>query len=314
MLPTSVSVGDISQVGAAAIDGRIAEVGVRGSTLAPSSTVSGELTEEYLQHLEDFVRELVGGEFDWLMLRDANGQASQTPPLKRNPLARVVDQLRRARSTFSTEAPIVDARALAELHILRHVVERWSGHPQFASLRDAIANEYPHTLITLALASYLEDMGNGVMVGVPAAGRSPDLRIQVSAMLSASVEVKSPDLLYCRDAPLPPEAASSLIQRALRKIGSGRSGQLSGAPTGLLVLGGFHLTSADLDELEGAACDRLGTLAQRSRKPSLAAIYVVSIGSALRMADGIKSFHGEISVRAVPHPGYAGEIRLATKI
>jgi len=181
--------------GQAAADRRLAETGPKGATfgrfLRPSPP-AGDAA--FLERLIEDVRRLLGEAFDVLERRERRIRPESKK--QRHPLMVVVQQVRSIIATFGTATPTVDDRPVMELVALLHTLERWQRDPIFPRLVHGLGlgNEYPHTALTLAAATLLEDLGNSVEFHEAPAGRAPDLLLVLGAQLYVAVEVKAPPI------------------------------------------------------------------------------------------------------------------------
>jgi hypothetical protein len=266
----------------------------------------------------DVVRTVVGDTLDRLILSDTLGRNSPTPPKHRHPLAEIVETVRESARSLETLSPTIDARSVVEMHSLVSILQRWSDHPLWPQIGAALANEYSHTVITLAAASILQDVGNAVMLFEAKAGRGADLMLVAGARQRAAVEVKAPKVLRWPASPLTREQSAEVVSKAIKKAGTGERGQLSSRESGLLVIGGFHLGLPDLDTLERAASDYLREAARRKRHPQLLGIGIVTVGvntEAGFNAVGVveQKLFGVVQVRVAKNSGYKGEMDLSTE-
>jgi len=255
-------------------------------------------------------RKLLGEErFQRLLARDLNGRSSPTPPRQRHGLMRVVHELQNAIPTFETGAPVVWGPAVLEAIALIELLERWRDHPGHAAFVTALDAEYEHTLITLALASLLENIGNGVRVVAAGNERSPDLSLVLKPRVYASVEVKTPRTLIYPAMPISPSAAQSTIKAALKKAGTGTAGQLGRGDGGVLAIGGIGLSDTDLNVLESEAQAYLGKAASGRHHRRILAIAFVGVRNDISVEPGT-SIEVPFGVRWVTHSGYEGIISM----
>jgi hypothetical protein len=294
---------------------RVAEAGEKGQTFG-QKTSSSDLSAELLGQNLETLRKIVGEALDRLMVSDTLAQNSQTPPKHRNPLAEVVVGVREAAAALVESEPVIDARPIVELHSLLAILRRWQNHPLWAQLALALINEYSHTVITMAAASLLEDVGNGVMLHKSVSGRGADLMLVTGPRQQAAIEIKAPRVLRNRSTPLSHSESLEIVTKALKKAGTGGKGQLSRERPGLLVIGGFHLNDSDLDQLENACKSYLLDAARRKRHTQLLGISIVSVGVAAEAkfnAVGVveRRVSGALQVRIAKNAGYVGAITLS---
>jgi hypothetical protein len=256
----------------------------------------------------DTIRNLLGEErFQRLHARDLRSRSHATPLKKRHGLIRVVDELEKAVSTFDTGAPVVWGPAVFEAIALIRLLERWRNHPRHVTFVAALYEEYEHTLITLALASLLEELGNGVNVVTAGNGRSPDLSLILKARVYASVEVKTPRTLIYPSMPISTSAAQATIEAAVKKARTGKAGQLGSGDGGALAIGGIGLSDTDLNVLESEAQSYLGKAARGQYHRRLLAIAFVGVRNDVSVEPGTL-IEVPLGVRWVMHPGYEGVI------
>jgi hypothetical protein len=297
---------------------RTREAGIKGATFGEEQSSKRELTPELLAQRIDELRGIVGEALDRLLISDHLGRNASTPPKHRNALAEVVAQVRDAANALTGASPIIDPRPILELDGLLHILARWNGHPLWPKIAAALVNEYAHSVVTLAAASLLEDVGNGVVLFESESGRGADLMLVTGPRQRAAVEVKAPKVLRGRRTAVGIEEASTIIEKAVKKAGTGATGQLSNRQSGLIVIGGFHLTGGDLDTLERAATAYLSSAMTRQRHEHLLGIAVVVVGATVEAdftSGGIAehSLSGIVEVRVAKHPGYRGDMTLKTE-
>src|SRR5207245_11047422 len=116
----------------------------------------------------------------------------------------------------------------------------------------SLQGECRHAVMTLAVAGFRMDAGNGVGLHVEqrAGLRGADLRVATGSRQRTSIEVKTPQGLRNPQTPLTEDTALGFLRKALKKAGTGAGGQLSSDYPGTLALGGFDLRDADLTLLE----------------------------------------------------------------
>jgi hypothetical protein len=289
------------------------EVGKKGATFGQGNKNPRELSPQLLADSVSYIRDNVGEAFDKLIFSDLLGQQSTTPPRARHPLAEVVELVRAGTVSLTSSSPGLDARAVIEVDFLVHTLKRWNRHPLWPKIVAALINEYSHTVITLAAASFLEDAGNGVILHEPAGTRAPDLMLVTGPKERAAIEVKAPRILRWRGHPLSKDEASNIVAVAMKKAGTGKKGQLGERQAGLLLLGGFHLSMPDVVHVETAATDYLSAAARKGRHENLLGIAILSLGAIIEQDAGSSapsSLGGMINVRIAKHPRCRGDIRL----
>jgi hypothetical protein len=173
-----------------------------------------------------------------------------------------------------------------------------------------------HAVITLLVASYLVDAGNGVGVVDDAGseGRIPDIWVRSTLIERLELEVKSPRALRA-PATLPSEEESArIIEGQVDEAASSKRGQLSPNHSGIVAIGTFHIGPSGLDLLERAT--HLVLEGQRERKRHVAAVLLCEVSyQTTTELDGTGavrriSFTPTMDHRLVYHPGYSGALRI----
>jgi hypothetical protein len=275
-------------VGPQAIDGYKAEVGTRGGNGFDAISASE------LRDGAAFAVGLAGGRYEAIMEADRRGRASPTPPARRNRLIELVEYAGWAAKALEEGQPqetvVLDRSSLAELATVVELFKRWSKHPELPKLAETVASdtEFHHSLMLLAVASYLADAGNGTgLVGdTGESGRIPDLWTEPRLLERLEVEVKTPRNLRgpILESPLTQEDADAIVRRQIKSAASSSSGQLSPNFTGIVAIGGFHLGPGALDLLEAAAESELAR--QPDRKKHLAAVIICELRADLSPVNG----------------------------
>ena len=174
--------------------------------------------------------------------------------------------------------------------------------------------EVQHTIMLLAVASYLADAGNGVgIVFRQSNQRIPDLWLTPSVTERLNLEVKTPtEFRGPRKTTITGNDAEKLISRQLKKAASGGSGQLDQHHSGTLAIGGFHLGSRSFDILVHAASRVLAS--QSSRKKHLAALLIMDLSYEITTVidpitePGHATFQPALRAELIRHPGYRGSL------
>jgi hypothetical protein len=302
-------------VGQQALDGYEVETG-RGQPAVPV-----EISAQGLRDAADYAAELLGEHYDALLEADERGRSSPTPPARRHRLIELIRYARGATTLLDQQrfrARIdLDGNMLSELVTVVSLFRRWSEHPMWAKLVATLTHEteVQHSLMVLAVASYLVDAGNGVgIVGAASAGRIADLWAEPSLLERLDVEVKTPqDLRGPRESPLQLDEAVRVVERQVKKAASTRHGQLKPDGSGILALGAYHLGEGATDLLKAAAESVLRR--QTGRKEHLAGIIVAELSYQTETvvdASGqvISTFGPTLENRLVRHPGYRGDLEL----
>ncbi len=265
-----------------------------------------------LERLAKRGRKLLGESHSKLVRRHLNSKRSRTPAKSPHRMMEILDAIDADVATHGASEPKLDPVALAELMATAHFLERWKEHPLWPELLSSLQSPqgFPHTVITLAAASFLTDAGNAIaIVSATGAGRSPDLRLRVDAHRFISTEVKAPERLQRPRTPLDAHAAKEIVRNALKRAGTGSGGQLSAAASGMLIVGGFGLRESDLDALKVA-----GDFVLRSypdERKHLVACAFLSVGTLLSDdGGGHLTCQPVLTTRIVLNPNYSGETPL----
>lgn len=314
LIAGTVELRRVVMVGQSAVDRRQAEAGPKGATFGNVSTRPRPPMSDanHLEGIIEQVRTLLGATFDTLDLSDRLGRESATPPKRRHQLMVVVQDIRSAIATFATATPTVDVRPVMELVTLLHTLERWQRHPLWPKMVQGLGNEYLHTVITLAGASFLEDAGNGVVFHEAASGRAADLLLIVGAQQRAAVEVKVPQVLRGPSGPLGYEKWLEVIKAAMKGARTGAKGQLSRQHPALLLIGGFYLDESNLRDFQRAATDYLRAATKAGRHVHVMGIALLTFGTAVARSATTSDVQGTLRATVAVNPGYKGEIALST--
>src|SRR5262249_10160960 len=250
---------------------------------------------------------------------DRRAQASPTPPRMRHRLIELIDYARGAGklaetspSSISTE---LDGGQLAELIATVSLFRRWRQHPAWPHLVATLAGdtEGQHSVMLLAVASYLADTGNPVgIVFHQGSGRISDMWTEPVLGKRLNIEIKTPIRFRTPLKPLSAEDMYETIARLVNKSASSRRGQLAPEHSGLLAIGAFNLGQGVLEELCAAGQRVLSR--QKNRKHHLAGLTFSELSYILVDATDTVSRRPQkgiivsLQTRLVPHPGYTGEL------
>lgn len=318
LLGSSVDTTDkaVMCIGQQALDGYLVETG-KGQP-----TVPVEMSADGLRDAADYAVALLGDQYDALVEADKRGRSSPTPPTRRHRMIELIQCARRAATQLDQRQPgagiALDANVLSELVTVVTLFRRWSKHPTWCKLVTTLGHEteLQHSLMLLAVASYLVDAGNGVgVVGEEGTGRIADLWTEPSLLERLDVEVKTPqELRGPRESPLQMDDAVRIVERQVKKAASSKSGQLKPDGSGILALGAFHLGEGVLDVLKAAVENVL--IRQTGRKQHLAGIVLAELSYRTETVVDergrivITSFAPSLENRLVRHPGYRGDLDL----
>jgi hypothetical protein len=298
---------------------RAAETGERGSTFRGGEAAVQRVRPESIDGWIGTFRELFGEGFDRLCRRDTAGKASPTPPKKRHGLMVLVDNLKRANEPPVKGRDDPAVAAIAEAVSVLRLLERWRGHPMWATLIKQMEDgtRYEHNVILLLVASLLEDYGNGVNINEDLETPTADLHLVTGpgSNWRAAVEIKTPQALLDRSDDLTPEEAFEIVETAIRKTRKESDGQLS-LHTGILALGGFRLSTPAVNTLEAAAHRYLEDRARAGRRKQLMAIVIASVGFGFeRSTDNERPkdyLRTGLYYRLAQNPAYEGPAQLST--
>ena len=259
---------------------------------------------------------LLGERFAHLKAADERGQSSPTPPASRHRLIELIDNAAATAADLDQGGRIVNGDLLSELYTRVSLFTRWRHHPAYTHLLKTLADgpEVQHTIMVLAVASYLADAGNGVgIVFRQDNQRIPDLWVTPSVTERLNLEVKTPtELRGPRTTTITSDDAEKLISRQLKKAASSGSGQLDQHYSGILAIGGFHLGPRSFDILVHAATRVLAS--QSSRKKHLAAVLIIELSyGVITVIDPIAGpghaiFQPSLRAELIRHPGYRGSL------
>lgn len=307
-------------VGPDAIAGYDSEVGTWGGPGLDS------FSSAELRSAATFAASLPGDNYPTLEAADRRGRESHTPPVDRTRLVELVeygmDGAVQLDLGIAPRVVVSDGSALAELATLVALFRRWSRHPELQKLIQTVGHptEFHHSLMVLAVASYLVDAGNGtgIIGDAGASGRIPDLWTEPSLIERMEVEVKTPQELRgpLGNASLTESSASRLVERLIDRAASTQKGQLDPEFTGIVAIGCFHLGPGGADLLEVAIQGVLKRQAHRKRH--LAGVIVCELRADQQPVQdgateaGQTAFAPVLDVRLVPHAGYQGELTLDT--
>lgn len=252
------------------------------------------------------------------------GLESPTPPPRRHRLLELIDFARDAAGRLESDAGSatveLDGNALADLVTTASVFDRWRYHPAYRRIVSSLQNadDVQHAVMTLLVASYLVDGGNGVGVvddnGVE--GRIPDIWVTPTVTERLDLEVKTPLVLRALGKLPSHEEAVGIIESQLDEAASSKRGQLNPANSGIVAIGAFHMGQGGLDILEAATRFVLDRQRAQQRKPHVAAVLLCELSyhatTEIDAAGRVQriSFVPTMDHRLVYHPGYSGGLTI----
>ena len=212
----------------------------------------------------------------------------------------------------------VDVISFIELTRAVSAFARWAADPN----QDRLLQEskdpgtFSHNVLLLELASTFADAEPAPGLGpefIPGGrGRTPDLRLRISARRALELELKTPRALQRRPSvAVPPKEAGELIEKAVHESRT----QFSPHAPAVLAIGGAFWT----DDFEDHARATAEILRRRGRK-RLVAVVLASTTIELAHMRGSGPFEGrwdEVDWRAdsqfrwVPNPAYAGDLKVS---
>ena len=204
------------------------------------------------------------------------------------------------------------------LMILLHssyAFQRWRNHPRY----DKICNHldqpdiFAHNVSQLAIAAFLQDLGNGVVLAPESQKiRRSDLWISGGPGNLVSLEVKSRNELRTLKSRLSPDNATKAVRAALESAGIDHGGQLDPNSPGILGLGGFALSSGDIETILKQATFEMKQLGDRAKH--IAAIFAFSVGVSLegqgKIIEPAKGIQLGMLHGIAPNPKYDGSVLL----
>lgn len=282
-----------------------------------------ELTAASIRSLARDAKALLSVRYARLAAADRRGISSSTPPSRRHRLMELIElaeeSAQRLESNGESVTINLDGDGLAELVATVSVFDRWQHHPAYPRLVDSLQNqdEVQHAVMTLLIASYLVDAGNGASVvdddGVR--GRIPDIWVVPTLTERLELEVKTPLRLRAPATMPSSREVARIVEHQLDKAASSKRGQLNPDHSGIVAIGAFHLPKGGLDLLEAAASLVLDR--QRERKRHVAAILLCELTwmttTEVDAATGTQkiAFAPIMEHRLVYHPGYSGSLKIA---
>jgi len=218
-------------------------------------------------------------------------------------------------AAFAAGTPAVHVDYLMELRSVLLSLERWQRHPFWSEMVRGLGNEneYLHTVILLAAATYLEDAGNNVEFKETGRLRTPDLFLVLGPQQRIAVEIKAPKDLRGSSAALGYKKVREIVKVSMKKAGTGHSGQLSRQHPAMLVIGSFRTWPSDLQDFENAAADYLRDAAKNGRHKHVLSAGLLSLVTMIRRTPTKTDGKPALQMTSVANPGYEGEIKLITE-
>lgn len=264
--------------------------------------------ENYEKHLQSYER----------------SRNSKTPSSDNHRIVEVVEYARGVAQRMDMAGdkdPVnIDGDIIAELVMMNSLFERWQNHPAILEMKQALVNpgNFLHTIMQIAIASYLADQGNGVSLSIKevVGKRMPDILVRPTLLENLNVEVKTPKRLRNSLIGLNISEAEKIIERYVDEAASTKNGQLDPDHSGILAICGSHLTGEVMNALKVGSEHIL--IRQSHRKPHLAAITIGNltyVHNKVVNPQGVitsQSFAPAMKTEIIKHPGYKGSLTLNT--
>jgi len=225
----------------------------------------------------------------------------------------IVDALRSDIASFGTPTPEVHIDFLMEVRALLIGLQRWQQHPFWSQLVDALDNEYRHTVIMVATATYFEDTGSSVEFQETGPRRTPDLFLVLGPRDRIAVEVKMPEDLKASSAALGYEKLLNIVKGSMEKAGTGPSDQLSPQYPAMLVIGSFQTWPSDSNDFKRAAADYFREAATWGTHKHVLGIGLLSFVTLLHRGPTQTSSQAALQMTHAVNPGNEGSIKLSTE-
>jgi len=217
--------------------------------------------------------------------------------------------------SFAAGTPAVHVDYLMELRSVLLSLERWQRHPFWSEMVHGLGNEneYLHTVILLAAATYFEEAGNNVEFKETGPRRTPDLFLVVGPQERIAVELKAPKDLRGPSAALGYKKLREVVKVSMKKAGTGQSGQLSRQHPAMLVIGSFRTWPSDLQDFEQAAADYFRDAAKKGKHKHVLSVGLLSLVTIIRRTATKTDSKPALQMTSVANPGYEGDIKLVTE-
>ena len=299
--------------GQAAVDRRRAVAGLPGTTFGyvPNRPAPPEGTPQFLERVIEDVRQLLGPTFGALERADRRWRASLMPVKPRHRLMIMVETLRSDIASLGTPDPEMHVDYLVELQALLVSLQRWQQHPFWSKIVDALDNEYRHTVMLLATATFFEDNANSVEFQETRPHRTPDLFLVLGPRNRIAVEVKMPEELKASKVAVGYDNLMNVVKASMEKAGTGPSGQLSPQHPAILVIGSFQTWPSDLSDFARAATDYFREV--KGTQKHVMGIGLLSFVTLMHRGPAKTSSQPALKMTYVGNPGYEGSVRVITE-
>lgn len=199
---------------------------------------------------------------------------------------------------------------LAELKTTLDVVRRWREKPFWKEIEPSLKDptHFKHTILKLHAAEHLERGGHKVEIVPRGKSASPDLMLHAIAGTQdlVYVECYQPSALCGKPSDISTKEAGSIVEKSMEKAKS----QLKGKAPGIIAICGYNQSHRSLETLGQAVETRL----QRTYRPNLCGIWLVTLGVVLRIDKDSTSFTPTISANFIPNPSYSGRVDIEVKV
>jgi hypothetical protein len=300
-----------------AVDRRESVAGVKGATFGyvANRPPPPEGNAKFLESVIEDVHQLLGPTFDALEGVDRRRREFRTPAKRRHPLMVMVEALRSDIPSFATATPAVHVDSLMELRALLQSLTRWQKNPFWSGMLRGLypENEYLHTFILVAAATYFEDAGNNVEFKETGACRTPDLLLVPSLRERIAVEVKAPNELRRAPAALGRDRLLEVVKASMKRARTGKSGQLSRQHAAILVIGSFQTWPSDVKDFELAAGEYLRSATRAGRHKHVLGIGLLSFLTVIRKQPTKTDAGPAVLMTYVANPGYEGDLKIITE-
>jgi len=277
----------------------------------PNQPAPPEGTAQFFEKVIEDIRQLLGPAFDALERADRRWRASGTKP--RHRLMVMVEALRSDIASFGTSAPAVHIDHLVEAQALLISLQRWQQHPLWSKMVDAVDNEYRHTFMVLATATYFEDNSSSVEFQETRKHRTPDLFLVLGPRDRVAVEVKMPEDLKASKVALGYDKLLDIVKASMEKAGTGPSGQLSPQYPAVLVIGSFQTWPSDMSDFKRAATDYFRESAAWGTHKHVLGIGLLSFVTLLHREPTKTSSQPALQMTHAVNPGNEGTIKLSSE-
>jgi hypothetical protein len=198
---------------------------------------------------------------------------------------------------------------LTELQAVVNVIRRWNQRPDWREIEPALEDpsQFRHTIVMLYFAEHLERNGHNVAIVPTGDGKSPDLKLRAIEGTAdwVFVECYQPKRLWGNPKDISEEQAKKIVKRSMEKA----KRQLPDGSPGMLAIGGYNQSQANIELLREVVYERL----QTTSRPILWGFALVALGVLLRKEQDRWSFSSLMDVKFAPNPSYCGSVEFEVK-